>query len=40
MVDDVVHYIDPKELARRVVDYILENKPGKALARKLAKIGY
>ena len=40
LVDFVMKYISGKELAHRVVDYILERKPGKALARKLAKIGY
>ena len=40
MTDFLVKYIPGKELAHRVVDYILERKPGKALARKLAKIGY
>ena len=40
LVDDVMEYVSAKELARRVVDYILDKRPGSALARKLAKIGY
>lgn len=40
IVDDVVEYTTGKDLAHRVVDYILTEKPSKLLARKLAKIGY
>ena len=38
--DLLVKYIPGKELAHRVVDYILAEKPGKALARRLRKMGY
>ena len=39
-IDDLPKYISPKDLAQRVVDYILAEKPDKPLARKLAKLGY
>ena len=37
---DVTKHVSPKEYARRLVDCVLERKPTKTIAKKLAKIGY
>lgn len=37
---DVTKHVSPREYARRLVDCVLEEKPTKTIAKKLAKIGY